>query len=266
MIQSEDFLEKPEALQAALNSLSLSDWQYHPVVGSTNELALDWARDGAPDWSLVVADAQTTGRGRLDRRWVSRPGVSLAMSLVLRPSAQESAYVTRFTALGALGLVNALAQMGLPAEIKWPNDVLLQKKKVAGVLVEAEWQGDVLDALVVGLGVNIQPGAVPASDDVRFPSTSVEDAACGAVDRWALLADILQAMMAARSDLTSDAFLEAWNAHLAFRGDWVQFRLPAGFIQRLRVLGILPDGRLSMQGEDGQQKAFASGEVEMVYT
>lgn len=259
-------MNKPEALQAALNSLSLGDWQYHPVVGSTNDLALDWAREGASDWSLVVADAQTTGRGRFNRRWVTRPGVSLAMSLVVRPSAQEAENVTRFTALAALGLVQALAKMGLQAEIKWPNDVLLQGKKVAGVLVEAEWQSDVMDAMVVGMGVNVHPDAVPDAGELRFPATSVEDAVGREVDRWALLADILRAMQDARSSLNGDAFLEAWNAHLAFRGEWVQFRVPAGVVQRFMVLEILPDGQLSLQGEDGQQIAFASGEIVMVYT
>lgn len=259
-------MNKPEALQAALKSLSIGDWQYHPVVGSTNDLALDWAREGALDWSLVVADEQTAGRGRFERRWVTRPGVSLAMSLVLRPSTREAGYLTRFTALAALGLVYALAKMGLQAEIKWPNDVLLRGKKVAGVLVEAEWQGDVMEGLVVGMGVNINTKAVPAAGEVRFPSTSVEDAVGHEVERWALLAEILQAMEASRTDLTGDVFLEAWNAHLAFRDEWVLFRLPSGIVTRLYLLGVMPDGRLLLQGEDGQHKAFTSGEIVMVYT
>jgi len=259
-------LTKPEALQAALKPLALADWQYHPVVGSTNDLARDWARNGAPDWSLVVADEQTAGRGRFERQWVTRPGVSLAMSLVIRPTAQEANHVTRFTALAALGLVQSLEKMGLQAEIKWPNDVLLQGNKVAGVLVEAEWHGDAMDALVVGMGVNIKPGAVPEAGEVRFPSTSVEAAVGRAVDRWALLADILRVMQAVRGYLTKEAFMEAWNAHLAYRGDWVHFRMPSGVVRRYQVLGVMPDGRLSLQGEDGQSTAFNSGEVVMVYT
>ena len=259
-------MEKPEALQAALKPLALGDWRYHPVVGSTNDLALDWARKGAADWSLVVADEQTAGRGRADRGWVTRPGVSLAISLVMRPSPQEAATMTRFTALAALGLVHALAKMGLQAEIKWPNDVLLQGKKVAGVLVEADWRGDEMDALVVGMGVNIKPDAVPDPAEVRFPSTSVEEAAGHAVDRWALLADILQFMQQSRSHLSEEAFMEDWNAHLAFCDEWVLFRLPSGVVNRFMVMGVMPDGRLSLKDVDGQRTAFTSGEIAMVYT
>jgi len=260
------FLNKPEALEAALKPLALGDWQYYPEVGSTNDLALDWARNGALDWSLVVADEQTAGRGRFERHWVTRPGVSLAMSLVIRPSAREASHLTRFTALAALGLVQALAKMGLHAEIKWPNDVLLQEKKVAGVLVEAEWRGDEMEALVVGMGVNLKSGSVPDPAEVRFPSTSVEAAAGRAVNRWALLADILQSMQQARSYLCEEAFMEDWNAHLAFRDERVQFRLPTGVVERLLILGVVPDGRLSLIDEHGQKKAFNSGEIAMVYT
>ena len=259
-------MTKPEALEAALEPLSLGGWQYHPVVGSTNDLALDWARNGALDWSLVVADEQTAGRGRADRGWVSRPGVSLAMSLVMRPSPREAAHITRFTALAALGLVQALAKMGLRAEIKWPNDVLLNGKKAAGVLVEADWRGELLDALVVGMGVNIKPGSVPDPAEVRFPSTSIEAAAGQAVDRWALLADILKSMQQARAYLCEETFMEDWNAHLAFRNERVLFHLPTGDVKRFLILGVMPNGRLSLQDGDGQKKAFTSGEIMMVYT
>lgn len=259
-------MNKPQALEAALKPLALGDWQYYPEVGSTNDLALEWARKGAPDWSLAVADEQTAGRGRADRGWVTRPGVSLAMSLVMRPSPREAMHITRFTALAALGLVQALAKMGLPAEIKWPNDVLLKGKKVAGVLVEAEWRGDGMDALVVGMGVNIKPDAVPDPAEVRFPSTSVEEAAGHAVDRWVLLADILHCMQQSRSFLSEEAFMADWNAHLAFREEWVLFRLPSGVVKRLLILGVMPDGWLSLKDMDGQSAAFTSGEIAMVYT
>src|SRR5664279_6508775 len=114
-------------LQSILTGLPLGGLRYFDSIGSTNDDALAWARAGAPDFSLVVADAQTAGRGRLLRRWITNPGSALAFSLVLRPSTQESECLPRFSPLGAVAVRQALADLfGLPAEIKWPNDVLLE--------------------------------------------------------------------------------------------------------------------------------------------
>ncbi len=252
-------------LNPYLDPLSLSEWQYYPVVKSTNDLALDLAREGAPDRVLVVADAQTAGRGRGGRRWVTRPGMALAFSLILRPSPPEVDCVPRFTALAALGLIDALEKLGLVGEIKWPNDVLLQGKKAAGVLVEADWQDDVPTALVVGMGVNVKPESVPPESELRYPAISVEDAFGEVVDRWALLAQTLKAMLAYREILTTPEFMEAWNAHLAFRGAWVPFRIPDGETQRMKLLGVLPDGRLHLGQGDGERVKAAAGEIAMTY-
>ena len=125
----------PAPLQSILTGLPLGGLRYFDSIGSTNDEALAWARAGAPDYSLVVADTQTAGRGRLQRRWVTNPGAALAFSLVLWPAPQERQCLPRFSPLGAVAVRQALAVVfGLPAEIKWPNDVLLGRCKVAGVL------------------------------------------------------------------------------------------------------------------------------------
>ena len=250
-----------EILSQYLDPLGLSGWQFHSVVGSTNDLALTWAKEGAEDWSLVLADSQTAGRGRGAREWETKPGTSLALSLVLRPSPLEVAYFPRFTALAALGLIRALAGLGLDGEIKWPNDILLQKKKVAGVLVEADWRGSLLQALVVGLGVNITPDAVPNPERLRYPAISVTSAAGKPVDRWALLAEILTAMMDLRSLVTDDEFVEAWNRHLAFRNELIGFQFSEGDVRPVTVLGMAGDGRLSLKEADGKIRHVVTGEI-----
>ena len=253
-----------KGLSASLAPLNLPDWQYHAEAGSTNDLALAWAEQGAVDGSLVLADSQTAGRGRADRRWVTQPGAALALSLVLRPSTAEVEYVPRFTALAALGLVETLAQRGLAAEIKWPNDVLVRGRKVAGVLVEAFWQGDQLDALIVGMGVNVTPGALPPAEELRFPATSIEAELGESVDRWVILAGILQSIFTYRTILITDAFMAAWNEKLAYKAEWITFRFANGQEKPARVLAVLPDGRLALQVE-GQSEPIlaAAGEVEL---
>jgi BirA family biotin operon repressor/biotin-[acetyl-CoA-carboxylase] ligase len=244
-----------------LQSLSLGAWRYFPSVGSTNDIALAWAREDAPDWALVVADAQTAGRGRNGRCWMTMPGSSLAISLVLRPSPQEVSFFARFTALGALGLMRALSGLGLKAELKWPNDILLASKKVAGVLVEADWQADRVEAVVIGMGVNITSESAPPSEGLRYPATAVETVLGAQVDRWALLAETLKAMRAYRTILAEEAFMRAWNERLAFTHEWVRFSTSEGRWQRVKVLGVRPDGQLALAHEDGQQAIAALGEI-----
>jgi len=251
-------------LSEYLAPLGLPDWRYLAETGSTNDLALTWAQEGAADGSLVLADLQTAGRGRADRRWVTTPGSALAMSLVLRPKGAELTCVPRFTALAALGLVDALAKKGLTAEVKWPNDVLLAGRKVAGVLVEVLWQEERPEALIVGMGVNVSRGALPPAEALRYPATTIEDELGEFVDRWEILAGILHSILTYRTILTTDAFMAAWNAKLAFKREQVAFRFANGQVKLARVLAIEPDGRLALQVE-GQAEPFlaAAGEIEM---
>src|SRR5271169_6463108 len=112
-------------LQAALRDLPLGGLRFFESIGSTNDEALAWASQDASDLSIVIADEQTSGRGRLGRKWFTPPKSALAFSLILRPAADEIRYPARVTGLGALALTDAVSKFGLRAQIKWPNDVLL---------------------------------------------------------------------------------------------------------------------------------------------
>jgi len=253
-----------ESLSRLLTPLDIRNWQYYPTVGSTNDVAKAWALDGAPDWSIVVADEQTAGRGRMDRKWVTRPGSALAFSLVLSPTNREAAHIPRFTALAALGLINALGGLGLEAQVKWPNDILLAGKKVAGVLVEAEWQDGDLQSLVLGMGVNVTKEAVPDDKDLRYPAISVSQAKSENINRWVLLVNILREMKRLKEEITGDHFMTLWNQHLAFRGQWVQLRFPEQEAARVKILSISHEGQLNVEMEKGDIVTVSTGEIEMV--
>lgn len=251
------------SLFSRLDSAGLADWRYYPELTSTNDLALDWAGEGAADFSLILADAQTAGRGRENRQWVTRPGTALAFSLILRPGKDEEAYLPRFTALAALSLLDALDKAGIPGGIKWPNDVLISRKKVAGILVEADWQGTQTTALVMGMGVNITPDAVPPAESLRYPATSVESELGRKIDRWAFLASILHAIKRYRGFLTSPEFIRDWNDRLAFRGEMVSYRFSDGEVRTLEVVGVQPDGRLTLRTQQGETLDVVAGEIEI---
>ncbi|MDY6846879.1 MAG: biotin--[acetyl-CoA-carboxylase] ligase [Chloroflexota bacterium] len=256
-------LDDEKELTHLFATLQWVAWEYHPVVGSTNDIALGWAKKDAPDWGLVIADQQTAGRGRGDRGWVTRPGSALAISLVMRPTPRERQMLPRFTALATLGLVEVLGGLGLQADIKWPNDVLLDGKKVAGVLVETEWRGDDLAALVVGLGVNVLPESLPSAAQLRYPAISVAEILGKPVDRWALLVELVGAMKALRPSLTSNDFVLAWNKHLAFRDEVKSIALPGGIVEDYKIIGVTPEGALKVRDCLGGQVEIVSGEIIM---
>ncbi len=273
-------------IEQKLAGLNLGAVRYYDRLGSTNDEAAAWAEQGAPDLALVVADEQTAGRGRSGRKWFTPPAVGLAFSLVLRlvEKEKEALALPRLTALGALAAADALeARYGLPALIKWPNDVLIWRRKVAGVLAEAHWNGDELAALILGIGINIAPASVHEisrrEPQLRFPATSVEDCLGRPVDRLDVLAAVLEKLVEWRRRLASPEFLLAWEERLAFRGEWVQILpgdsrgkdgLPAN-LEGLalpwlegQIEGLAVDGGLILRSRDGEAVTVRLGEVRLL--
>jgi BirA family biotin operon repressor/biotin-[acetyl-CoA-carboxylase] ligase len=250
-------------LKKALSKLPLGDVRYFDSIGSTNNEALAWAASSARDLSLVIANEQTAGRGRLDRKWYTPKGTALAFSLILRPTAEEGPHLTRIVGLAALAVTDALRTRGLVSQIKWPNDILLNGCKVAGILVESVWSGDAADCSVIGIGVNVLKGAVPSAELLQFPGTSLEQALRPAVQREAVLHDILAAIIALRPHLGSDSFIAAWEKALAYRGEQVQVEAGSGATTTGKLLGLEPDGSLKLSSADGKSITVRFGDVRL---
>lgn len=249
-----------------LDGLPIPQLRYADVTGSTNDEALQWLVDGAADGCLVVADQQTSGRGRFNRRWITRPGSALAFSLILVPTAEEQAYMTRFSPLGALATCQALEEiLSLSPQIKWPNDVLLNGRKASGILVEAAVQGEGFLGVVIGIGINVSPDSVPPDAEVMFPATSVEQAAGYSIDRWDLLQAILQRIFDWRKQIASSAFQQAWEDRLAFRGQTVIVREVAGEGSPLtgEVIGLDTAGNLLLRNANGEMIPVQVGDVHL---
>lgn len=250
-------------LSAALRGLPLGGLRFFDSTGSSNDQALAWAASGAPDLSLVVADEQTSGRGRLGRNWFTPRGAALAFSLVLKPTPAERQFVGRFSGLGALALALALAEQGVNAEIKWPNDVLIRRKKVAGVLVETVWMGDEIDSLVLGMGINISLDSLPPSEALNFPATYLHAEGLSALPRFDLLKALLRQLIALRASLPGNEFLERWQDLLAFRGEHVQIWQGVAPALTARLVGLELDGSLRVLTPAGEQRAVHFGEVHL---
>lgn len=250
-------------LRIRLSSLSLGLLRYYDRIGSTNDEALAWALQGAPDLSLVVADEQTRGRGRMDRKWLTPPNAALAMSLILRPSQIERSHPARTTGLFAVSLVESLRKLGLAPQIKWPNDVLINGRKVAGILVESTWIGEELDALVLGMGVNVLQVSIPPADQLLFPATSIETEIGRPVKRAKLIRDILANLLDWRPRLGTGAFLTSWEENLAFLDQQVQIQRGSGNPLTGKLLGLNPDGSLRLRDANGKSVTVQFGEVHL---
>lgn len=252
-----------KTLRAALKDLPLRQVRYFQQVGSTNDEALAWAAAGAGDLCLVYAEEQTSGRGRMGRTWFTPPGSALACSLVLRPGGLERENVGRFTGLGALALVAALKKYNLAAQVKWPNDVLIRGRKVAGILAETVWMGAEPDRVVLGIGVNVSPESVPPSEVLHFPATCVQLESALPVERYQLLHDLLAGVISWRSRLTAPEFVQAWDEALAFRGEMVQVWVGQAEALTGEVAGLDVDGSLQLKLPGGQVKNLPAGEIHL---
>jgi BirA family biotin operon repressor/biotin-[acetyl-CoA-carboxylase] ligase len=272
-----------KTLETRLVDLNLPAIRYLPTTDSTNDEALRWISQGAVDRSLVVADGQTAGRGTGGHRWQTIPGAGLAFSLILFPIHQKQFVIPRRTAIGALAVRDALQNtFKLPAQIKWPNDVLVNRKKIAGILAENYWEGEDLKAVVLGFGINvaldsINPAVLP-TESLNFPATCVEAEIGHPVDRMDVLHAVLAAFFDWRPRLPSPEFLRAWEASLAFRGEWVLVTagesygkdgLPRSMEQSPRpisegkVLGLAPDGALKLLTRSGDVITAYTGELRL---
>jgi BirA family biotin operon repressor/biotin-[acetyl-CoA-carboxylase] ligase len=227
------------------------DVRWVDETDSTNSRLLDEARAGAPEGVVLVADHQTAGRGRLGRRWEAPPGSSLLVSVLLRPTvAVEHAHlVTMAAGLAASDACEAVA--GLRPGLKWPNDLVVDDAKLAGLLAESVVDGDALRALVVGMGLNVT--AAPAE-----AATSLADATGATVDRRPLLDAWLQRLDARLDAL--DEVLADYRPRCATLGRDLRVERPTGPALEGTAVDVTDAGHLVVDA-GGERVAVAVGDV-----
>lgn len=182
----------PDEIRSRLKSTVLGqEIHYFNEVGSTNNEAKKLAAAGCPEGTIVVAEEQVTGRGRLARGWFSPHGKGIWLSVVLRPpfSPMEAAKCTLMAAVGVNRAINAVTGAG--CGIKWPNDILWQGRKVVGILTEMNAEMDAINYIVIGMGINVNIEAAEFPSEIAATATSLAVAAGRSVSRIELLTTIL---------------------------------------------------------------------------
>ncbi len=255
------------ALQSRLAGHGMG-WRIHylPVVDSTNRLALKLAREGAAEGTVVFADCQTRGRGRLKRIWHSPPGRNLYASILLRPAIDpaDAARITLVAGVAVAEMISIFCPEGVG--LKWPNDVFIRGRKICGILTEMKTKGKVLDALVVGIGLNVnitgedfdpvlQKSATSLREETGriFPREEVAYLLCDSFRKWYRI-------------FLGEGFApvrERWLSLSEMTGSRVRV-LFQGELQEGVVVGIDHDGALLLDDELGSVRRIIAGDASIV--
>jgi BirA family biotin operon repressor/biotin-[acetyl-CoA-carboxylase] ligase len=227
-------------------------------TGSTNDDLAVAARQGAPDRTVLVTDHQTAGRGRLGRRWEAPPGANLLVSVLVRPaSATATAGLHGATQAMALAARQACADVaGFTPVLKWPNDLLVDDRKLAGILAEAAADGGRVAAVVVGMGLNVGWPEEPTADAVSAAAVAGRP-----VDRDALLAAVLRHLdeRLAQWEHDPDALRHDYRAALGTIGRQVRVETPSAVLEGVAV-DVRPGGELVVDS-GGTRHEIGVGDV-----
>ena len=232
---------------------------------STNELAMRRGRQGAAGGLVIFAEHQTAGRGRFGRHWASASHRGLWFSILLRPALPMVLW-PRLTTWAAVALADAVeGAIGLPVAIKWPNDLYVAGKKVAGILAESGTDQVGEAFAVVGIGVNVNHEAADFPTELSAKATSLRIATDRLLDRAALAAAILQSLGSRSHQLSEDfaALIAATARRSYLLGRWIHVQ--SGFTRfEGRAIELDADGHLVLQTADGVQHRLTAGEVTVV--
>jgi BirA family biotin operon repressor/biotin-[acetyl-CoA-carboxylase] ligase len=230
---------------------------------STNDVVEKLARDGVKEGAVVFAESQTSGRGRLGRKWISPARKGLWFSILLRPELRPQE-TTQLTVASATALRRAIqSETGLQPEIKWPNDILIGGRKVAGILTELSAELDRVRHVILGIGVDVNLAANEFPPELRKSATSLKIESGGLVERAALAAAILRELDVDYARICSGKFAavaDEWEAHCATIGREVTIQIGGRKI-RGRAESLDGDGALLVRTEHGHLERITGGDV-----
>jgi BirA family biotin operon repressor/biotin-[acetyl-CoA-carboxylase] ligase len=235
------------------------------VLASTNASVYALGRLGEPEGTIVLADEQTAGRGQRDKVWISPARCNLYVSVLLRPSLAP-AQAPLIALLAAVALVDTLRQEGAVCGIKWPNDVLIQQRKVAGILTEMETLQDAVQFVVVGIVVNVNMTQEELKEHLgplALTATSLRVSLGRAISREILLATLmghLEQWYSRFCTQSATVLQEAWEARSVMRGRRISAHMAEATWEG-SAEGIDLAGRLRLRRDDGAMVTLTSAEV-----
>lgn len=236
---------------------------FYKEIDSTNNIAKEFASKGAKEGFAVVADYQKKGKGRLGRRWESPAGVNIYTSIILRPDISP-VFAPQLTLVAAVAVAETISKyLNKTAEVKWPNDILINSKKVSGILIEMNSEMDKINFIVIGTGVNLNMTQKMFPDDIRAIATSLKQETGRDISRT----DFIQ-MLYLNLETWYKKYLKhgfapvrtAWTDYFAMAGKTVRVQQTGKTVEGI-ALGIDDDGALLLREENGHIAKIISGDV-----
>ena len=234
---------------------------YSRSVPSTMDVAMEAAMNGASEGTLVIAEEHTLGRGRFQRTWISPHGLNLYLSLVLNPSLNEIPQIGMMTSLGIVKTISKLAPNIGNLAIKWPNDVIVRGRKIAGVLIDntlSEYDKPAISILGIGLNVNLNTRSIP---DIKNSATSLLEELGHSTSRLQALITMLYEIEQLYLEIKAGKSIrEKWAYSIDTIGRWIQVSWQEKRYEGV-ALDVDEDGSLIIEGTDGSKTILPAGEV-----
>lgn len=236
---------------------------YFKEIGSTNTFAYSLAEEGAKEGTVLIAERQTGGRGRLGRQWHSPPKGNVYMSLILRPKIPPY-FAPQFTLAAGVGVADSIRKVsGVTPEIKWPNDILLGRKKLSGILTELKSEMDRVSFIIVGIGVNLNSGLDDYPEQLRDQITTLMAFTGKRFNRnqfIKVLLDCLEGVFNLLLKAGFGAIKKRWEEYFCMKGEDVIISFERGIL-RGKALGIDESGAFLLRRMDGNVERVLSGDI-----
>ncbi len=261
LVNTPDTLTPGEIKAGLKTNVIGKEIEYFKEIESTNVIASEIAGSVA-EGTVVIAESQTGGRGRLGRKWISPEG-GVWLSIILKPKIQPS-YAPRITILAGVSVAKTIRSFGPEAMIKWPNDVLINGKKVCGILTEIEAEIDMIDHCVVGIGIDANVDTESFPEEFRDSSTSLKKELGHEINRVEFVQKLLEEfevlyLKFQEGDFT--AILEEWRSMSATIGEWVKITTQTRTIYG-EAIGVDNEGALILETDEGKLEKIVAGNCE----
>jgi BirA family transcriptional regulator, biotin operon repressor / biotin---[acetyl-CoA-carboxylase] ligase len=238
---------------------------YEETIESTQKVALRLSMDGAKEGTVVIAEEQTVGRGRLNRQWYSPKYTGVWMSIILRPNLppQKAPQLTLITAVAVVQAIESVTS--LQPEIKWPNDILINGKKVTGILTELQAESDRINSVIIGIGMNVNQSIEIYPEELRTIATSLYIESGKKVNRAELIRAVFTNLESLYDLYLQEGFYPIkllWESYAVSIGKVITARMIQGNIYG-KALGITDDGVLMLEDEQGKIHRIYSADIEL---
>ena len=267
ILQSIPDLVTPEQITPHMNTKHLGrNIEYYKTCESTQIIASDKARTGAPHGTVIISEEQTAGKGRLDRSWDSTANKGIWMSVIIRPPISPDR-AAQFTLVSAVAITQAIQEVtSLTPQIKWPNDILLNGKKVTGILTELQAEMDIVHSIIIGIGVNVNQELSAFDESVQNIATSLKMENGEQVDRALLVSKILYYLEKYGNLYVEEGFKPIkilWESHNCTIGKRIRATMLRETLEGV-ALGITNDGILELKLDSGEIRGIYSADIQLL--